>query len=76
MFREPGSKTWLWVVLVVVAVLVLLFAWYYFQYGYTRAPAASSGAAPDDTSSIERDLQATNVDDLGTELKDIDKELK
>lgn len=76
MLREHRSKTWLWAVLVIVAALVLLFAWYYYQYGYTTAPATSSGAAPDDTSSIERDLQATNVSDLGAELNDIDKELK
>lgn len=76
MLPEPKGKTWIWVLVVVVAAMVLLFAWYYYQYGYAPAPATSGGAAPDDTSSIERDLQATNVSDLGTELNGIDKELK
>lgn len=77
MLPEPKKSVWLWVVLgaVVMAVLALVFYLYSFpsgKEGDTPPPSAAEEKAVND---LEKELQAESFDDLGAELRDIDKEL-
>lgn len=73
-FQTPapaGKKTWFWIVIAILVVAVLAAVYYFWSSG-----TPSTGPTVEDTTSaIEQDLRATNLDDLGAELGDIDKEL-
>lgn len=60
----------------IVVLIIIAFAVYYVRY--TPIGQQNYGAVitpPDSATSIEADLNATNLNNLGSELSDIDKEL-
>jgi len=69
---QSKNNTWVWVVIAIIAVAALLVAYYY--YSYTPMPSDATGEAVTEEK-IAADLEAENFDDLGSELKDIDKEI-
>jgi len=75
MLQPPHRKTWVWIVVIVVVLVALFLAYAY----YLGAPAGNGGVSLQESAaedlSLERDLQATEVDNLDVELNDIDTTL-
>lgn len=73
-----GSKnnTWLWVALVVVAALALGVAYYYYYYGYTSVPSDTTAGSVSTEDELASELNAFELDDLESEIGDIEKELQ
>lgn len=79
MLPQPQKNIWFWIVLGVVSVLALAFAFYNYysvpvppEEGVTRSAVPIEG---EDVSGIEGELQAEPLEDLDSELGDIEKEL-
>ena len=75
---NKNKKLVWWVVIIVVILIAAAFAVYYWQSGIYTLPTGQGTTLlpPSDTvTSIEADLNATNLNDLDKELADIDKEL-
>ena len=77
MLPAPKKNVWLWLVLGAVCVIVLLFAVYYYYADFSSIyrDLGSAPAGDRELSAIESELQAEPLDDLTSELNDIDKEL-
>jgi len=74
-FSEP-KKSRLWLVIVIIVALVVVAAVLYTLRNQIPFVQQYVSEVPsDDVVAIEQDLQAVNLDDLGSELLDIDKEL-
>jgi len=74
---QQKSKA-VWVVVIIIALVILAFLVYYFRNQLpVYSPAAETAQTPasDAVNDIEKDLGATNLDNLDQELSDIDKEL-
>lgn len=73
--QENKKLVW-WVVVIIIILVLAAFVVFYMQNPSAESPGANSQIAPaDSVSSIEADLKVTNVNNLGSELSDIDKEL-
>lgn len=71
------SKSWVWIVIVVVAIVALALAWYYYQAPESLENTAQNSEVKEPTDEeLTSDLQAVDLDGLGTEIKNIDQELK
>lgn len=73
----PSRKWWIWVVVVIIIVAALAFAFYLYYSGVLIQKEAEIpvAAGVDEIIQLEGDLNATAVENLDTELSDIDKEL-
>lgn len=79
--NQPASPSqhlplWVWIVAGVVALVLVAAAFYYATY----TPALDVGmpivpGRADDIVAIEKEVNELKLDDLGSELADIDKEL-
>lgn len=77
MLSEPKKSAWTWIVLVfVILILAGVILWYlnYTQEDGDLSPLARPSSL-DEASAIEMDLQATDVENLDSELEDIEREL-
>lgn len=77
MLPEPKKSAWTWIVLVfVVLILAGAILWY---LNYTREEGDLSplvrSTSSDEVLAIESDLRATDVENLDSELEDIEREL-
>lgn len=70
--QENKKLVW-WVVVIIIALVVIAFLVYYMR-SYPQGEVPQT-AQPDSVSAIESDLQSLKLDDLTSELSDIDKEL-
>ena len=75
---EQNSKTWLWVVAVVI--VLAAFGVWFWQSNQAVAPATSETAGPalsadDTTTSIDKELNATDFGDLEVELQSTEADL-
>jgi flagellar basal body-associated protein FliL len=81
MLPEPKKKVWLWVVIAIVVILALGAAYYYYYiYSPSLTGGQTEGVEPalgtsDEVQAIENDLNATNLDNLDSDLDAIEKEL-
>ena len=79
----PAAKKNWWMIIVLVAVVVLGAAYYFYYYSMrTFTPEVENmgmmkpkEVLPEDTAAVEEDLQAMPLNDLDSELQDIDAEL-
>lgn len=72
--RQKSKATW--VVVIIIVLVALSFLVYYFRNQLsTYSTTVNVPANSDTVSSINKDLQATNVNDLDKEVSDINKEL-
>ena len=78
----PAAKKNWWMIIVLVAVVVLGAAYYFYYSAMSPAPEIKNmgmmkpkEVLPEDTAAVEEDLQAMPLNDLDSELQDIDAEL-
>lgn len=72
---ESKNNIGLWVAVAVLAVMALGVAYYYYYYSYTPAPSDTTGESVPTEEELASELNSLKLDDLGSELGDIEKEL-
>lgn len=75
---QSKSTMWIWIAIVAVAMVGVIY-YFYFATRTPQVPSdqgiSSSQSVADETASIEKDLKATDINGLGSELNSIQKEL-
>ena len=72
---QPKKSRVFFAVIIIVALVVVAGVLYALRNQLSFIPQYGLELSNDDVAAIEQDLKATNLDDLGAELSDIEKEL-
>ena len=78
MLQAPKKNVWLWLALGAAAVAALSVAFYFYYAAYTPTdlgPIGGTTSEEADLAALESELQMESLDDLDSELMDIEKEL-